>query len=62
MTLNHVMTKIDITNFLFITSSPVLKNHLIFHHAFKTFWKSIKKEDLMFMYLIQQSDRLFLVL
>ena len=43
VTLNHVMTKMDITDFLFISNSPVLKNHLIFHHAFKTFWKIRKK-------------------
>ena len=43
MSLNYVMTKMDITNFLFITNSPVLKNHLIFHHAFKTFWAQYKK-------------------
>ena len=43
MSLNYVMTIMDITDFLFITNSPVLKNHLIFHHAFKTFWKRHKK-------------------
>ena len=43
VSLNHVMTIMDITDFLFITNSPVLKNHLIFHHAFKTFWKRHKK-------------------
>ena len=60
VTLNEIMTLFDITHFLFITNSPVLKNHLIFHHAFKTFWKRRKKEDFMFMFLIQQLDRLFL--
>ena len=34
---------ISFTDFLFMTNSPVLKNHLIFHHAFKTFWKRHKK-------------------
>ena len=53
------MMIMDVTDFLFITNSPVLKNHLIFHHAFKTFWNNIKKEDLRFMFLIQQSDRQF---
>ena len=43
MTLNEVMTLMDITDFLFITNTPVLKNHLIFHHAFKSFWKRHKK-------------------
>ena len=39
----EIMAVIDNTDFLFITNSPVLKNHLIFHHAFKTFWKKHKK-------------------
>ena len=43
VTLNHVMTIMDNTDFLFINNSPVLKNHLIFHHAFKTFWKRHRK-------------------
>ena len=43
MSLNLVMGAMDITDFLFITNSPVLKNHLTFHHAFKTFWKIHKK-------------------
>ena len=43
VTLNEIMTLTDITDFLFITNSPVLKNHLIFHQAFKTFWKKNKK-------------------
>ena len=41
--LNSVMSVMDNTDFLFMTNSPVLKNHLIFHHAFKTFWKRHKK-------------------
>ena len=41
--LNEIMSLMDITDFLFITNSTVLKNHLIFHHAFKTFWKRHKK-------------------
>ena len=43
ISLQEVMMIMDITDFLFITNSPVLKNHLIFHHAFKTFWKRHKK-------------------
>ena len=43
VTLNEVMTLMDNTDFVFISNSPVLKNHLIFHHAFKTFWKRHKK-------------------
>ena len=43
ITLRHVMTIMDVTDFLFISKSPVLKNHLIFHHAFETFWKRYKK-------------------
>ena len=43
VSLNSVMTVMDNTDFLFMTNSPVLKNHLIFHHAFKTFWKRHKK-------------------
>ena len=39
ITLKEVMTIMDVSDFLFISNSPVLKNHLIFHHAFKTFWK-----------------------
>ena len=38
ITLREVMT-----DFLFITNSLVLKNHLIFHHAFKNFYKKYKK-------------------
>ena len=43
ISLQEVMVIMDVTDFLFITNSPVLKNHLIFHHAFKTFWKRQKK-------------------
>ena len=43
VSLNSVMSVMDNTDFLFMTNSPVLKNHLIFHHAFKTFWKQHKK-------------------
>ena len=37
------MILMDVADFLPITTSPVLKNHLIFHHAFKTFWKQHRK-------------------
>ena len=37
ISLYEIMAVIDNTDFLFMTNSPVLKNHLIFHHAFKTF-------------------------
>ena len=43
ISLYEIMAVIDNTDFLFMTNSPVLKNHLIFHHAFKTFWKRHKK-------------------
>ena len=43
ITLREVMTLMDNTDFLFMTNSPVLKNHLICHHAFKAFWKRHKK-------------------
>ena len=43
ISLQEVMMIMDDTDFLFMMNSPVLKNHLIFHHAFKTFWKRHKK-------------------
>ena len=43
VSLNSVMSVMDNTYFLFISNSPVLKNHLIFHHATKTFWKRHKE-------------------
>ena len=43
ISLYEIMAAIDNTDFLFMTNSPVLKNHLIFHHAFKAFWKQHKK-------------------
>ena len=43
ITLKEVMTIMDVTDFLFMCNSPVLKNHLISHHAFKNFWKRHKK-------------------
>ena len=43
ISLYEIMAVIHNTDFLFMTNSPVLKNHLIFHHAFKTFWKRHKK-------------------
>ena len=41
--LMEVMIEMDVTDFLFISNSPVLKNHIIFHQAFKSFWKRYKK-------------------
>ena len=43
ISLQEVMMIMDVTDFLFITNSPVLKNHLIFFKAFKSFWKRHKK-------------------
>ena len=43
ISLYEIMAVIDNTDFLSMTNSPVLENHLIFHHAFKTFWKRHKK-------------------
>ena len=43
ITLLEVMIEMDVTDFLFTSGSPVLKNHLIFHKAFKTFWEQHKK-------------------
>ena len=43
ITLLEIMNLMDVADFLFISNSPVLKNHLIFHQAFKTFWKQHKK-------------------
>ena len=43
ITLKEVMTIMDLSGFLFFSNSSVLKNHLIFHHAFKTFWKQHRK-------------------
>ena len=43
ITLREVMSMMDNTDFHFITNSNVLKNHLIFHYAFKNFYKKYKK-------------------
>ena len=56
ISLQEVMMIMDVTDFLFIINSPVLKNHLIFHHALKLFGNDIKKENLRYTFLIQQSD------
>ena len=37
------VTRSDVTDLLFTPNSPVLKNHIIFHQAFKSFWKRHKK-------------------
>ena len=50
VSLYEIMAVIDNTDFLFMMNSPVLKNHLIFHHAFKTFWKRHKKGKFVFYY------------
>ena len=41
--LMEVMIEMDVTDFLFMSNSPVLENHIIFHQAFKSFWKRYKK-------------------
>ena len=43
ISLQEVMMIMDVTDFIFMSNSPVLKNHLIFHQAFKSFWKQHKK-------------------
>ena len=43
ITLVEIMIEMDVTDFLFMPNSPVLKNHVIFHKAFKSFWKRHKK-------------------
>ena len=51
ITLNEVMSFMDNSDFYFISHSSVLKNHSIFHYAFKFFTKSIKKQDLIYIYI-----------
>ena len=60
ITLLEVMIIMDVTDFLFSSSSPVLKYHLIFHQAFKNFGNNIEKVDQIFMFWIQQLDHQFL--
>ena len=43
ITLNEVMSLMDNSDFYFISNSNVLKNHLIFHYAFKNFYRMYKK-------------------
>ena len=43
ITLVEIMIEMDVTDFLFLPNSPVVKNHVIFHQAFKSFWKRYKK-------------------
>ena len=43
ITLLEVMIEMDVTDFLFMPNSPVLKNHVLFHKAFKSFWRLHKK-------------------
>ena len=42
-TLVEIVIEMDVTDFLFIPNSPVVKSHIIFHRAFKSFWKRYKK-------------------
>ena len=39
----EIMIEMDVVDFLFMPSSPVLKNHFIFNQAFKSFWRRYKK-------------------
>ena len=43
ITLKEVMSLMDNSDFYFISNSNVLKNHLIFHYAFKNFHRKYKK-------------------
>ena len=43
ITLREVMSLMDNSDFYFISNSNVLKNHLIFHYAFKNFYKRYQK-------------------
>ena len=43
ITLREVMSVMDNTDFHFISNSNVLKNHVIFHYAFKNFYRKYKK-------------------
>ena len=44
ITLREVMSLMDnYSDFYFISNSSVLKNHLIFHYAFKNFYQRYKK-------------------
>ena len=43
ISLYEIMVVIDNTDFLFMSDSPILKNHLISHQAFKSFWRRHKK-------------------
>ena len=44
ITLNEVMSLMDLnSDFYFISNSNVLKNHLIFHYAFKNVYQRYKK-------------------
>ena len=54
ITLLEIMIETDVTDFLFMPNSPVLKNHFI--KLSNHFGDGIKKEDLRFTFLIQQSD------
>ena len=53
ITLNEVMSFMDNSDF---SNSTVLKNHLIFHYAFKNFYQRYKKEDLIYTSLKPESN------
>ena len=43
ITLVEIMIEMDVNDFLFMPNSPALKNHIIFHRTFKSFWKRHEK-------------------
>ena len=43
ISLREGISIMDNTDFYFISNSNVLKNHLIFHYAFKNFYRKYKK-------------------
>ena len=46
ITLREVMSLMDNSDFYFISNSNVLKNHLIFHYAFKIFLQKVRKRKI----------------
>ena len=51
ITLREVMSLMDNTDFYFISNSNVLKNHMIFHYAFKNFYQRYKKRKIQYLHL-----------
>ena len=49
ISLLEAMFEMDVADFSFTTASSVLKNHLIFHHAFKYFWREHKKRKTRYL-------------